>query len=704
MDYSISIGIGTYLNLETTKYACEDAEEFHRIMQEVYDIKSRILLKNERATVAQMKDTIEKTVRNMSEGDRLFFYFAGHGISFYDEPRLSCYDSLKDISASFNTWYSLRDLLKEIERAKINALVFIDACESTISYKRGNTMFESEYMTVFSAANSNQEAMAEDEFGHGVWSHYLFSALKGTKEALEENILTCASLQDFLHEMVTEYYERKTGYCKQTPYLWGKMNGNIKIKSFKDYKHSSHIKISDVYFGIIDADNEYKKDKEAFINNYYDLNNAVKKIEEQANIQYILGKKGTGKTYIGRYLEAKNPKQIKYLSLNKFKYKSFATLAKDGKGYEPFTSIWQYVILSFFIEYIGNEEGNDFIKNYLKELFGFKVTLQQILDKRFKRGIKIENDRVKEYFTKDKENYEIESIVESFKYIIEEENIRPHQLIIDGLDEKMNEHPKYKEIINALIWSIQELNDYFFENEIQCKCILLLRRDVFDFVSGANMNKIVTGSSVTLNWVNESNEKDTYPLYDFINIRLQNSVGKNMTLKDILPESITTKGGEFYNSWSWLLNFTTYKPRDVVAFLDFCAVHCHKEEKVLTETILWNATKDYSEYFYKELQDELYGFFTDEQIFYLFDEVFPKMEMKWIDYQELMGYINRKGLFFDLEDDWILERLYAVGALGVRLDSGHEHWSYRSKVNLAEFYKTAKFKLHQGLWKKLSIW
>ena len=39
MDYSISIGIGTYLNLETTKYACEDAEEFHRIMQEVYDIK-----------------------------------------------------------------------------------------------------------------------------------------------------------------------------------------------------------------------------------------------------------------------------------------------------------------------------------------------------------------------------------------------------------------------------------------------------------------------------------------------------------------------------------------------------------------------------------------------------------------------------------------------------------------------------------------
>lgn len=704
MDYSISIGIGKYLNLESTKYACEDAEEFHKIMQEVYDVKNRFILKNEKATVAQIQDMIQKVVKSMKEGDRLFFYFAGHGISFYDEPRLSCYDSLEDVSASYNTWYSLRNLLKEIERARINALVFVDACESTISYKRGVTALESEYMTVFSAANSNEEAMAEDEFGHGVWSHYLFSALKGTKEALDKNILTCTSLQNFLYEMVIEYYEKKNGYHKQTPYVWGKMVSNIEIKNFNGYKRNNNIKISDVYFGIIDADNEYKKDKEVFINNFYDLNNAVKKIEEQANIQYILGKKGTGKTYIGRYLEAKNPREIKYLSFNKFKYKAFAALAKDGKGYEPFMSIWQYVILSFFMEYIGNEEKSDFIKNYLKELFGFKVTLQQILDKRFKRGIQIENIRVKEYFPKDKVNYEVESIVESFKYIIEQENMQPRQLIIDGLDEKMNEHSKYKEIINALIWSIQELNDYFFENEIQCKCILLLRRDVFDYVSGANINKIVTGSSVTLNWINESNEKDTYPLYDFINIRLQNSIGKEITLKDILPKSISTKSGEFYNPWSWLLNFTTYKPRDVVAFLDFCVVHCHKGEKVLTETILWNATKDYSEYFYKELQDELYGFFTDKQIFYLFDEVFPKMDMRWIDYQELMGYINRKELFMDMDSDRILDRLYSVGVLGVRLDSGHEHWSYRSKVNLTEFYKTAKFKLHQGLWKKLSIW
>ncbi|MDE7274271.1 MAG: hypothetical protein K2N95_14680 [Lachnospiraceae bacterium] len=66
--------------------------------------------------------------------------------------------------------------MKKAEQAKTNALIFIDACESTVSYKRGigDKNFDSEYVTVFSAANAEEEAGAEDEFGHGIWSHYLF--------------------------------------------------------------------------------------------------------------------------------------------------------------------------------------------------------------------------------------------------------------------------------------------------------------------------------------------------------------------------------------------------------------------------------------------------------------------------------------------------------------------------------------------------
>lgn len=66
--------------------------------------------------------------------------------------------------------------------------------------------------------------------------------------------------------------------------------------------------------------------------------------------------------------------------------------------------------------------------------------------------------------------------------------------------------------------------------------------------------------------------------------------------------------------------------------------------------------------------------------------MFPEFDMKRIRYQEVLGHINRKNLFDDVDNDSILERLYDVGVLGIRLDSGYEQWFYRSKVNLTEFF------------------
>ena len=76
----------------------------------------------------------------------------------------------------------------------------------------------------------------------------------------------------------------------------------------------------------------------------------------------------------------------------------------------------------------------------------------------------------------------------------------------------------------------------------------MLRRDVFEFVSGANTNKIANGSAVTLNWINESEDKESYPLYEFINKRIKNSTSKNIELKDILPEYVKSKGGTKYKT------------------------------------------------------------------------------------------------------------------------------------------------------------
>ena len=314
MDYSISIGIEKYVNLCSTIYAENDAKE-------ILGTKDCTLLINEAATVAQIKSHVEEIVHKMNEGDRLFFYYAGHGISFYNNPRLSCYDSMEDVRTHLQTWYDIYEIMGFAEALKINVVIFLDACESTISYKRGSApkWNENQYVTVFSAANAEEEANAEDEFGHGVWSHFLFSALRGgDSEAITGKKITAISLQNCLKDRVGEYYARKYGKTTQTPYMWGKISEDIVIHEYLNFKKNEKVKVADIYFGIVDADNEYKRDKVAFIKNFYDLSGAVQKIEEQSNIQYIFGKKGTGKTYIGRYLEAIKSTEIKYVSFNKF--------------------------------------------------------------------------------------------------------------------------------------------------------------------------------------------------------------------------------------------------------------------------------------------------------------------------------------------------------------------------------------------------
>lgn len=708
MDYSISIGIDKYVNLCNTIYAESDAKEFNKIAKEILGVKDCTLLINEAATVGQIKSHVEETVHKMNEGDRLFFYFAGHGISFYSNPRLSCFDSMEDIQTHFQTWYDIYEIMSFAETLKINVVIFLDACESTISYKRGAApkWNENQYVTVFSAANAEEEAIAEDEFGHGVWSHFLFSALRGEDgEAIMDKKITASSLQNCLRARVGEYYTRKYGKATQTPYMWGKMSEDIVIHEYLDVKKNEEVKVADIYFGIVDADNEYKRDKDAFVKNFYDLNGAVQKIEEQSNIQYIFGKKGTGKTYIGRYLEAIKPTEVKYVSFNKFSYKDFANLAKDGSGYEPYMSCWEFLLLAYLLDFVGKDQNDNDIQEILKELFGFKVTNQQILNRSFKRGRVVQNERIKSYFTKDSDVFSIDELVEAFKYTLEERNLRNHYIIVDGLDEKMNDHNKYKEIINALIWSINELNDYFFDNDVACKIILLLRKDVFEFVSGANTNKIANGSAAVLNWINESEDKESYPLYEFINKRIKNSTSKNIELKDILPEYVNSKSGTKYKTWNWILNFTTYKPRDVVSFLSFCSVHCHNDESIMSESVLWNAIKDYSEYFYNELKDELYGFFKNEQIAHIFDVALPKFGMRWVPYLEAVSYINQNNVFNEMDNKEILNKLYEVGVLGIKINTGYEHWSYRSKAtSLSELMESSHFKVHQGLWKKMSIW
>lgn len=582
-------------------------------------LQENILLLGKCATKQEIENKIENKIENIpvQAGDRVFVFFAGHGSNIYDEPRLCCYDSEDTPMQNPSAWLNVKWIMGIFADKKVNLVCFIDACQSSIAYSprgvhtavKGNDVHNGDsYIYVFSAANHNENANGDAKLQHGIWSSFLFEALNGNKEALIENQLTNNSLQNFLRSKVKEYYMSEGDEPEQEPHAWGKTAGEFLIKDFSLNLISTQVSISDIYFGTVDADNEMRENPNKFVDNYFDLNNVLEELLNKDNIQFVIGRKGTGKTYIGKYMEQTQKEKIKYLSMDNFDYKLFNFLANKGKGYEPYVLPWRYFILAHLLVYLNENIHNDEIAETIKVLYGRRASMQQVLNKKLKKPISLKNkeiqDKWQEDLAKNDSVFDLRDITQMFFILLSDYVQNKYLLILDGLDEKINENVHYKDIMNGLIWAIKDINSEMYDNQINIKVVAFFRKDVFEFVQGANTAKISGGSTISLEWVTDSDDKKKYPLYQFMNIRYQNclmdyGIDKDQhEISELWPDTMKF-GEENVDTWGWLLNFTTYKPRDVVKMLSECKKKCKNKERRLTAEIIWEAQPEYSKYYRK---------------------------------------------------------------------------------------------------------
>lgn len=730
MDYSVAIGIDEYLDdkIKGTPYAENDAKTFSDIMEGLYRVSQSYIFLGEEAKQDKILEKLSHIPAE--EGDRIFLFFAGHGSNVYSEPRLCCYDSMSNANKNPLTWLSLKKIMGMFSEKKINIICFIDACQSTIEYHSRGLKQEvigieedSRYTYVFAAANHDESAYSDDVFQHGIWSGFLFEALQGEEAALNNNRLTNNSLQNYLYQRMKNYYIKGEIEQEQNPHAWGKTQKEFIIKEFTQNMDKNKnndkrsIRIKDIYFGTVDADNEIKENPDKFEENYYDLNDASQKLLEKDNMQFVIGRKGTGKTYLGKYMESSNPSEVRYLSLDNFDYKAFCFLAKRGNGYEPYVEVWKYFILANILMFIKKQTGDANVETVLSELYGRVRSIQQVLNKKFKRPIAIKNSELAEQWMTDlakEENlFELKEIVQMFLITISDVVKQKHILILDGLDEKINENSHYRDIMNGLIWAVKDINDETYNNEIPVKVIAFFRKDVFELVQGANTAKISLGSTISLEWVTDADDKKKYPLYQFMNIRYKNYIrelgikNESQEITDILPQNMKISDEEV-ETWEWLLNLTTYKPRDVVKMLSVCREICDEGDDKIVTSILWEAQREYSKYLIKELKNELYGFVDEDLISAIFTNM-RSMGKSWRDYMFVKSIVNKsaKSIKKQLEEDEdkrIIIKMYEVGAFGIMLSNEHEHWAYRKEIKIDNQIETIKFRLHAGLWKELSLW
>ncbi len=740
MDYALVVGVGKFKNgLESIPFVENDANEFVKVMMDEFRLCNENIywLVNEQTEYTQILETAKRISQKNDANDRVFIYFATHGKSVYETPYLACYDSVNSYDRDAENWLSAPKLMGVFAEANFNVLAFLDCCQSAYKFSsRGasdtddetdcnSIKYYSDYVGVFAAARENEKAYPDYEIEHGCWTYHLIKALEGSDaRAFKSNTrqITLTSLQEYLASKVTNRVKDLHNE-KQTPYFWGGYSGEVIIHEYPILK-TDEMKICNIYFGEIDAATERKSvpQSDYFTENFFDLNSISSILTHPRNIQIILGNKGTGKTYIGEYFEDKH-KNVIYKNVGSVTTKLINEIThaqENEKG--KYRDSWKYIILTIFaISSVKQSlKGASKFKDVLEEIYGKKseqlftaqmLRISIVCDKRIKNGI-ILNDKYDMYMSPSGKSY-MSDIVSLYEDILNEEYQEGLQfLFIDGLDEQIRDtiSKKFKDIHLDLLDAVDDLHNSL----TNVKVVLLMRQDILQLLTGqANLNKLRTARTKELTWLDNSSRAEDTSLYQFVEKRIVTSMNKhgvsveNFSLMSILPKRMSHQ-----HTWDWILELTTYKPRDVIAFFKKCQLSANSEQVILFEENLWDATRTYSDYLWGEFCDNLSGTFLATKTTELLkllniiseDHTVQKgVKFSFSDYTDSLNQIEN---LREISPGELLKLLYEVGMIRVHTKDGKSYWIFREQpIDFSiNAWKEFSFEIHKGLWKKTHTW
>jgi hypothetical protein len=400
--------------------------------------------------------------------------------------------------------------------------------------------------------------------------------------------------------------------------------------------------LENIFLGNTDAEEEIKE--QDFLELYFDYSDLANKALKP-NIYYILGRRGSGKTYLGAYLKEKYQNTATYIerySLAELTTSTF-NVSKRAFTEDDYLNFFQWILLI--------EISREIIKN--KELCEEKEyeELRSFIDSHF--AIKRETifSTVKKFFSESGAHIHIPSVpisVDAKKFIdmvSQHENLnfnieklksllipllslskgdgRSYIVIIDDIDTKLTFYDDGMYILRSLINAVYYFNNFLRRYNDNSKIILLVRTEVFFNIYDHNFNKLIDDYTLFISW-NKEIEENYYesPLFELlvhkIKVRNPELAKKNKLdiLENLFPENIKT----FYkgklreiNTGKYILSRTFLRPRDFLRFLRFGQQH-YPKLKEFSSYLFKNIEEEYSMWLLDDVKLELQIHFQKEYI------------------------------------------------------------------------------------------
>jgi len=484
-------------------------------------------------------------------------------------------------------------------------------------------------------------------------------------------------------------------------------------------------------FGAIDAENDNRLIEYFFRTPILDQLYGYEK-------SIVIGRKGTGKTAIYKYIENEKTRYVSALLFKDYpwqvhdKYKN--TIVSER---ESFVHSWEFFfyieIFKKMVALIGEFRSAQTqkqirkIEKWIKRNWGsisfdHKETLSPQKRRRwvFSFAPSVMGNSLGSVSTAFQQsdnlgntlaefNSKFEKIVENLLNDFNGEII----LLFDELDLAYSStDANYK---NRLIGLLLATYAFFSKFNKKVKIYLFLRSDIFNSLEFQDKNKIKDNMVVFLDWDPKSTTSKL-SLKQLISNRIKANINaKSDNFERNWNEIFEPNNiGRNQTKWNFIIERTFVRPRDVIKFLNLALEQAQNRLRAdvdsidkITNTDIHVIRKKYSQYLIEELKDELTGSY-DEYDYYL--EILRdihKISFSFNDFLESYKTVNERRSL-DANPTEVLERLFEFSIIGFYKPGGGgfggSEYAFRYTAESQPFNpKARKFKVHPGFKEYLEL-
>lgn len=444
----------------------------------------------------------------------------------------------------------------------------------------------------------------------------------------------------------------------------------------------------------------------------------------QGHLRYVVGRKGAGKTAVIERVRLELASDPLFfhasLSLRNFPLQEFRDLRdKSFRDKSQFVAAWQFLIYLELARLICEDQGTQpqetvedlrqfLIQNELLDSVGFTESLSVLRksDQKLKVSLRwIEGENTNGSQTQTQTTLHYKKVFDLLERRIKTVS-SPSQywIFMDELDEGYRAGDEgLRLVLLALLRAVEDCSISLKKSDLCFRPLLVLRSDIFDRLEDNDLNKL-DDHVLRLQW-NSRPDLGDHAIRKVVAARITASMSEIKgdgwpLLTDNDNTSQLPKGVD--TLWSYVVNRTYERPRDIVKFLKFCKKH--SPSGILTFSATKNAEAEYSQWLYKEIRDEIHSHLP---VWREAMQCITRIGVGKISYAVFTENLAKESAISkwieesNSSSDKIIETLFDFGVVGNLDTSGR--WLFKYKDHDLTWNPEMDLIVHWGLHKKLRI-